>query len=155
VGWVTQLVIDKSVCKRYIATQLLQTLKSQMVVSLISSHPAACNILAKYASTNIYDVDLDFIRTHAEGILASSSISYLKAAELRGNLFQADCDASTVSSVFTSFYVDHTEPLEALQQYKAKGQWCLGDLLEGHEFLAIFPIEPLSPIEPPLSPIGL
>ncbi|OAX38894.1 hypothetical protein K503DRAFT_690778, partial [Rhizopogon vinicolor AM-OR11-026] len=47
------LVVDKSVCKRYIATQLLQTLKfhslfeSVKVVDLVSSHPAACNALAK------------------------------------------------------------------------------------------------------------
>ena len=42
--------------KRYIATHLLQTLKSHSlfqdvtVVGLVSSHPAACNALAKYAS---------------------------------------------------------------------------------------------------------
>ena len=81
-----------------------------------------------------------FIRNHAERILASSSVNYLKAAQLRGSLFQADCDSGAVSSVFTSFYVDHKEPLEALKQYKAKGRWSLGDLLEGHEFLAIFPV---------------
>jgi hypothetical protein len=55
VGWITQLVVDKSVRKRYIATQLLQTLKDHnlfrnvTVVGLVSSHPAACNALAKYA----------------------------------------------------------------------------------------------------------
>jgi hypothetical protein len=55
-------------------------------------------------------------------------------------------DDGAVSSVFTSFYVDHAEPLEALKQYKAMGQWGLGGLLDGHEFLAIFPVVPLSPI---------
>lgn len=55
VGWVTQLVVDKSVRRRYIATSLLQTLKSHKLfasvtaVGLVSSHPAACNVLAKYA----------------------------------------------------------------------------------------------------------
>ncbi|OJA17315.1 hypothetical protein AZE42_04137 [Rhizopogon vesiculosus] len=152
VGWVTQLVVDKSVRKRYIATQLLQTLKfhslfaSVKAVGLVSSHPAACNALAKYASANFYEIDLTFIRDHAEGILASSSISYLKAAQLKGSVFQADCDNGALSSVFTSFYVDHAGPLEALEQYKAKGQWGLGDLLDGHEFLVIFPVVPMSPI---------
>ncbi|OAX31111.1 hypothetical protein K503DRAFT_750862 [Rhizopogon vinicolor AM-OR11-026] len=110
IGWVTQLIVDKFFRKRYIATQLLQTLKSHsLFVSVVSvglvsseSHPTACN-------------PLYVINDHAEGILASSSISYLKAAELRGNLFQADCDSGAVSSVFTSFYVDHVEPLEALE----------------------------------------
>jgi len=152
VGWVTQLVVDKSFRRRYIATQLLQTLKSNplfasaTVVGLASSHPAACNVLAKYASANLYDVDLAFIRDHAEGILASSSASYLKAAQVRGSLFQADCDSGAVSSAFTSFYVDHDEPLKVLKRYEAKGQWSLGELLDGHEFLAIFPVAPLKPI---------
>src|ERR1700722_19324150 len=55
VGWIKQLVVDKIVRKRYITTQLLQTLKSHpmfqhvTLVGLVSSHPAACNALAKYA----------------------------------------------------------------------------------------------------------
>ena len=55
-GWVTQLVIDALVRKRYIATQLLQTLKTHPLfsnvtaVGLVSSHPAARDALSKYAS---------------------------------------------------------------------------------------------------------
>ncbi|KAG0691593.1 hypothetical protein DFH29DRAFT_884126 [Suillus ampliporus] len=70
---------------------------------------------------------------------------HLKTAQLKGSVFQADCDDGTVSSVFTSFYVDHAEPLKALKQYKAKGPWALGELLDGHEFLVIFPM-PVIPI---------
>jgi len=57
VGWVTQLVVDTTVRKRYIATQLLQTLKRHTIfnnvttVGLVSSHPAAVNALTKYCST--------------------------------------------------------------------------------------------------------
>jgi Acetyltransferase (GNAT) family len=56
VGWVTQLVVDTSVRKRYVATQLLQTLKRHPIfkyvttVGLVSSHPAAVNALTKYCS---------------------------------------------------------------------------------------------------------
>ncbi|KAG1835597.1 hypothetical protein EV424DRAFT_1562772, partial [Suillus variegatus] len=81
-----------------------------------------------------------FSDEHAKGILESSPISYLKAAQLRGTLFQDNCDNKAISSVFTEFYVNHTEPLAVLRQYKKRGQWCLGELLNGHEFLAIFPI---------------
>lgn len=55
VGWVTQLVVHKAVCRCYIATQLLQALKFHVlfsdvnIVGLASSHPASCNALAKYA----------------------------------------------------------------------------------------------------------
>ncbi|OJA18207.1 hypothetical protein AZE42_08878 [Rhizopogon vesiculosus] len=77
-----------------IVTQLLRTLKYNSLfarvkaVGLVSSHPAACNALAKYASANLYDIDLAFIGDHAEGILASSSISYLKTAQLKGSVKQ-------------------------------------------------------------------
>ena len=56
VGWVTQLVVDAGVRKRYIATSLLQTLKIHPLfcditaIGLVSSHPAACDALSKYAS---------------------------------------------------------------------------------------------------------
>jgi hypothetical protein len=56
VGWVTQLVIDMGVHKHWITTQLLQTLKTEplftniVAIGLVSSHPAACTALAKYAS---------------------------------------------------------------------------------------------------------
>ncbi|KAG1746511.1 hypothetical protein EDB19DRAFT_1894246 [Suillus lakei] len=149
IGWVTQLVVDEAVRQRYVATQLLQTLKVHApfshinIVGLVSSHPAACNALAKYA-----DADLDFIRVHAKGILQSSPISYLNDAQLKGVLFEDNCDNGSISSVFTKFYVDHTEPLKVLAHYKNKGQWCLGELADGHEFLAIFPITPVSPISP-------
>lgn len=55
-GWVAQLVVDAMVRKRYIAMQLLQTLKSHSLfknintVGLVSAHPAACDALAKYSS---------------------------------------------------------------------------------------------------------
>jgi hypothetical protein len=99
-----------------------------------------------FPDVGIYSVDLDFICSNAEKVLAASNISYLKSAHLRGTLFQAGCDTGAVSSVFTEFYVDHEEPLEALDKFKARGQWCLGELLEGHEYLALFPVAPLSPI---------
>jgi len=60
VGWITQLVVDATARKRYIATQLLQTLKlhplfcNVTTVGLVSSHPAACYALAKYACKLFY-----------------------------------------------------------------------------------------------------
>ena len=62
VRWITQLIIDMSIHKHYIATQLLQTLKvhplfqSVNTVGLMSLHPAACNALAKYADHLYYNL---------------------------------------------------------------------------------------------------
>ena len=56
VGWITQLVVDVTVRKRYVATKLLQCFKDHVLfedvtaIGLVSSHPAACHALAKYAS---------------------------------------------------------------------------------------------------------
>lgn len=56
VGWITQLVVDMGVRRRWIATHLLQTLKTDelfanvIAMGLASSHPASCTALAKYAS---------------------------------------------------------------------------------------------------------
>ena len=79
----------------------------------------------------------------------ASNISYLKAVHLHGRLFQEieEVAPGTVSSVFMQFYVNHEEPLEVLSKFRAKGKQCLGDLLNGHEFLALFSVTPLSPIK--------
>ncbi|KAG1746958.1 hypothetical protein EDB19DRAFT_1848448 [Suillus lakei] len=150
VGWITQLVVDRSLRKRYIATQLLQTLKahplfqSVTAVGLASSHPAACTALAKYTGVGVNAVDLSFICENAAKVLEATPIDYLKGAQLRGDLFQENTGNGAVSSVFTEFYVDHAEPLNVLEKFKASGKWCLGELLEGHEYLALFPVSPLS-----------
>ena len=60
VGWITQLLVDKSMRQCYIATQLLQSLKNHplfdnvTVVGLVSSHPGACDVLAKYAGEQAF-----------------------------------------------------------------------------------------------------
>ena len=54
VGWVTQLVVSLYQCQHYIATSLLQLLKESPIfqritaIGLVSSHLAACHMLAKY-----------------------------------------------------------------------------------------------------------
>ncbi|KAI0685879.1 hypothetical protein C8T65DRAFT_773272 [Cerioporus squamosus] len=151
VGWVTQLVVDVNQRKRYIATELLQTLKYHTwyegvtMMGLVSSHPAACHALCKLNSLATKQVDLQFIATHAQGVLKSTTIEYLKTAELRGSLFQPSVTNGTVSSVYMQFFVDHAEPQEALNVYVEQNRWVLGALLDGHEFLLLLPVSPVSP----------
>ncbi|KAF8161879.1 hypothetical protein BJ912DRAFT_1007016 [Pholiota molesta] len=146
VGWVTQLVVDLTERKKYIATQLLQMLKDVPffrginAIGLVSSHPAACHAICKYSSTTIYGIDLEFCRVNARDILRHSPVAYVKEMELRGTLFEDKPLEGTVSTVFTNFFVDHREPLAALASYKVKGKWVLGDLLDGHEFIIILPV---------------
>jgi hypothetical protein len=86
---------------------------------------------------HVGSIDLNLIRDNATKILEATNVEYLKSAEIRGDLFQDGPNGGAVSSVFTNFFVDHAEPLEVLKHYKSHKGWCLGELLEGHEFLVI------------------
>ena len=91
-------------------------------------------------------VDTNFIARTAKKIFQVAPIAYLQPSniDLRGSLFQNEYDNGVVCSVFTQFYVDHREPLEALEVFKKAGRWCLGELLDGHEFLIVVPVIPKS-----------
>ncbi|KAJ7480002.1 hypothetical protein B0H11DRAFT_2026124 [Mycena galericulata] len=143
--WITQLVVSRDYRKRGIATNLLHLLPGPGfkcgAFGLASSHPAACLALLKRARANVRKLNLDFIKTHAQEIINTTNISYLKDAQLRGLLLQDEADAGVVSCVFTAFYVDHEEPFQALKSWE-DGQdmtWPLGVLTEGHEFFCIAP----------------
>ena len=84
-------------------------------------------------------VDTTFISQHAKNIFSVTLIEYLKDIKLQGSLFEDKGEPGVISSVYTEFFVDHTEPLEALEILKKWG-WCLGELLDGHEYLIILPV---------------
>lgn len=81
-----------------------------------------------------------FIRDNAESIVKASPISYVKDAELRGSLFDSKDTSGAVSSVYTKFFVDHTEPLEDLAWVREGLEWPLGELLDGYEFLLMMKV---------------
>jgi hypothetical protein len=85
----------------------------------------------------MHDVSLDFVRENAIPIMEASSVGYVRKAELRGKLFDPDDTSGLVSAVNSKFFVDHGEPLEALEWVRASMDWPLGALLDGHEFLLI------------------
>lgn len=92
-------------------------------------------------------LDLDFIQTHAEGIINSTTVDYLKGIKLKGSLFSpnSESDNGTISLVDTSFFVDHDEPQATLDEYLRDGSWVLGNLLDGHEFFMVTPVIRLEP----------
>ncbi|KAI0089838.1 hypothetical protein BDY19DRAFT_889007 [Irpex rosettiformis] len=146
VCWVTQLVVDINMRQRYIATSLLQHISmhawfiSATIIGLVSSHPAACHAVAKLAGTAISRINLEFIQAHAEGILNSTTVDYLKGIKLKGSLFDPTVDDGTVSLVDTSFFVDHDEPQATLDTYIQDRCWVLGNLVDGHEFFMVVPV---------------
>lgn len=72
--------------------------------------------------------------------MKASPIRYVKDAKLRGRLFHPEDVSGLVSSVDTGFWVDHTEPLEALEWARDTKNWPLGELHDGHEFLLILEV---------------
>ena len=160
VCWVTQLVVHSDFRERGLAAGLLNQLRQDddAIYGLMSSHPAACLAAAKAfgskrnATLPCFDFDSDvfvggintvavsFIRDHAEAIMKVSPIRYVKDAELRGSLFDPEDTSGVTSSVYTKFFVDHTEPLEALSWVREGLDWPLGELLDGYEFLLIMKV---------------
>jgi hypothetical protein len=108
------------------------------VVSSCSALQSPCAIILPFTGDRRQLADLSFIKEHAAAIIKTTPVDYLKHAKLTGSLFEGVCDSKVVSSVYTEFFVDHTEPLEALENFKqCGGVWPLGELLEGHEFFMV------------------
>ncbi|KAL4256247.1 hypothetical protein AB1N83_012272 [Pleurotus pulmonarius] len=137
--WVTQLVVSSKHRQRGIATSLLSMLPECHVYGLASSHPAACLALCKRGRANIRKLDLVYIKEHAQGMLASTPIPYLKTAKVCGALFRDEDATAGLCTVCTSFFVDHDEPLAVLHAWQEYHDmpWVLGDLPEGNEYLCI------------------
>ena len=160
VCWITQLVVHSDYRERGLAVGLVNQLRqdNDAIYGLMSSHPAACLAAAKalgsrsfpcynrfgldtnFLLDGITTVAVDFIRDNAEAIMKISPIHYVKTAKPRGSLFSPEDSSGMVSSVFTNFFVDHTEPLEALAWVREGLDWPLGELLEGHEFLLMIEV---------------
>lgn len=156
--WVTQLVVHQDYRERGLATGLLNQLRHYHddIYGLMSSHPAACLAAAKaFGSKRIFvfvvnlilnvtgsinTVQLNFIKEHAEEMMKASLIRYAKEAKLRGRLFNPEDFSELVSSIDTGFWVDHTEPLEALGWARDTVDWPLGELHDGHEFLLVLEV---------------
>lgn len=68
-----------------------------------------------------------------------SPIPYIRDAKLCGSLFDPGDSTGLVCGVDTGFFVDHEEPLDALERVKGIWEWPLGDLLDGHEYLLVLP----------------
>ncbi|KAI0740145.1 hypothetical protein C8Q76DRAFT_665870 [Earliella scabrosa] len=144
--WVTQLVVSSDYREQGIATMLIRMLPgpglSCSAIGLVSSHPAACLALANSANVKMPQLDVAYIKEHARQILESTPIAYLRGARLHGSLFEgAGTTSGVVSSADTGFFVDHTEPMEALRRWRANHSvvWPLGELQEGHEFFIVVP----------------
>ncbi|KAF2226881.1 hypothetical protein BDZ85DRAFT_256921 [Elsinoe ampelina] len=126
-----------------LATKLLLKLREgdrDRGFGILSSHPFAIMACLRAFGRGVVQVDLAMTKEYAHPIMSSSPVRYVRTAKLQGSLFSDndDKDSTVVSCADTGFWVDHTEPSQALEIVKANGiEWPFGVLPEGHEFLVL------------------
>jgi hypothetical protein len=159
--WITQLVVSSRYRNLGIATevwfqsescvfvlictlQLLrklqeEKLEQEQIFGILSSHPFAIRAALRALGRGAEKADLSMTHEHAATIMASCPVVYVREAKLVGSLFEGTgAEAGVKSCADTNFYVDHQEPLHALEYTKQSGlEWPFGELPEGHEFLVL------------------
>ena len=110
------------------------------VFGILSSHPHAILAALRAFGRGIEEVDLEIAQLHAQGIMNASPVEYVRSARLTSTLFgngNGGVESGTCCAN-TDFWVDHAEPLTALQQVKDRGvQWPFGELPEGCECIVL------------------
>jgi hypothetical protein len=105
-------------------------------LGILSSHPFAIKAAVRAFGRGIEKVDLSIAKADATKTMDASPVEYVRTAKPRGSLFEDDISDGTISCADTNFFVDHTEPSEALAAVHTKGvSWPFGKLPEGYEFL--------------------
>ncbi|KAI4652383.1 hypothetical protein J4E93_002585 [Alternaria ventricosa] len=85
----------------------------------------------------IEKLNLSGIKDLVPAVMKSSPVPYVKMAKPTGSLFDQGDQTGAVCCADTAFWVDHAEPLAALDVIKEDGiKWPFGDLPDGCEFLA-------------------
>ncbi|KPI45758.1 uncharacterized protein AB675_866 [Cyphellophora attinorum] len=142
--WIAQLVVSSYYRNLRIATELLRKLQEQeqgeeQAFGILSSHPFAIRAALRAFGHGLEKVNLSMTQKYAATTMASCPIVYVREAKLRGSLFgESGAETGVKSCADTKFYVDHQEPVQALNAAKQSGlEWPLGDLPEGHEFLLL------------------
>ncbi|KAI9819308.1 MAG: hypothetical protein M1827_007465 [Pycnora praestabilis] len=137
--WITQLCVSYRYRNQGIAKRLLETLREKECgFGILSSHPFAILAVLRVFGRGPEDVNLEMTRDHARSLMASCPVTYVSEAKIRGALFGDEVDDGSISCADTGFWVDHTEPLEALNVVREKGiTWPLGELPDGCEFLVL------------------
>jgi len=101
----------------------------------MASHIVLASIRARHG---LEGVDLGAIKQQGRAVMESCPVRYVREAKLKGGLFEGGSGSGTTSWADTGFWVDHAEPLAALENTEQRAAaWPFGELPPGHEFLVI------------------
>ena len=137
--WVTQLCVKSGYRCQGIAKTMLEALREHhcVAIGVLSSHAHAILAVAHVYGSSPADIDLGMTRDYGREIMDSCPVPYVRNATIHGKLFGEVGDGS-VSCADTHFWVDHEEPLKAVDAVRRKGTaWPFGELPDGHEFLIV------------------
>jgi hypothetical protein len=147
--WIIQLCVSANHRNQGIAKNLLEVLREDGYPSgcgILSSHPFTISAVLRGFGRGVEDIDLTMTKHYGRGIMKLSPVKYVREAKVTGSLFEGTIDGQEENRIVccadTEFWVDHSEPEEALEAMKGKGiAWPFGDLPEGHEFLVIVEVK--------------
>lgn len=145
VRWITQLVVHEQWRRQHIATVLLIMAiggerDKLYAMALVSSHPYAVRALESATGVRC---TARVNQRIGPAVLQACTVPYLARPSV-----SLSADACSVN---TSFLVDHAGVLELLAKERANSAadparaWRLGELAEGHEFLALVELPKTAP----------
>lgn len=127
VSWITQLCVSTLHRSRGIASALCRhswDIDSTFACGLVSSHPHAVRALER-ATGRLCNPAL--VMQHADHLITASCIPYMQNSTVSQPAGSGGC------TIDTGFLVDHTEVNKLIS---TQPNWELGELPEGHEFIA-------------------
>jgi hypothetical protein len=130
--WITQLCVSNAHRNQCIAKQLLTAVhkETDRKIGILSSHPFAIAAVLRVFGGGLERSYYSLERMNS--MMESCPVGYVRNAKPRFDVNGA------VSCADTQFWVDHGEPLDALQTLEGQGRiWPFGRLPGGHEFLVL------------------
>ncbi|KAE9964643.1 hypothetical protein EG328_004444 [Venturia inaequalis] len=128
-------VVHRDYRERGLARGLLDQINrdGSDIYGVMSSHPAACLAAARAFGNSMDHVSLDFMKAHAESMMKVSPVEYIRDAKLAGSLFDSKDTTGRICCVNSGFFVDHSEPLEALAWSDDPALCCWQESIEGSD----------------------
>lgn len=134
VVWITQLVVHTEHRAKGLGTKLIRAAFDATMDSacgMVSSHPHA--IRAFESATGLKIDPTVVIASNLRGLIRESKIGYLVNAISKENALNISAGQCTID---TSFFVDHTDVNQKLDEERAKGTWDLGQLSETSNYFS-------------------
>jgi len=130
--WITQLCVSLEHRNQGIAKWLLEEMREEGDVGfgILSSQPFAVMAFLRAFGRGLRELEMETSKEKVQAVMESCPIGYVRDATL------LEGEDGIVRCADTKFWVDHAEPNAAIEVIEKEGVWPLGELPDGHEYLA-------------------